>query len=179
MLIRNSREYNDPNYGEHRVANLTELNALPKSPKNAIGTEVYVEAEKNTYTLGTDNNWGTDKDGSELLGKVSIDQTTAHANEIVIKTVGSAITHTDILVGVISTVVLVANASRKYALLVNDSDTTVYIKIGSAASLNSGIRINPNGGSYEMSAIYGNLDTRVINAISSVAGKLLLVTEGE
>lgn len=86
--------------------------------------------------------------------------------------------HTAVTVGAATTAILAANAARKYALIINDSDTVIYLKIGAAAVLNEGIRLNAQGGSYEMSAQYGNLDTRAINAISSVAGKVLLVTEG-
>ena len=88
------------------------------------------------------------------------------------------LTHTVATIGATTGVVLAANANRKYALIVNDSDSTVYIKIGAAAVLNQGIRLNASGGSYEMSAAAGNLDTRAINGISSAAAKLLLVTEG-
>lgn len=88
------------------------------------------------------------------------------------------LTHTAVTIGVASGVALAANANRKYALIINDSDATIYLKIGAAAVLNAGIRLNASGGSYEMSAAYGNLDTRVINAISSAADKVLLVTEG-
>ena len=88
------------------------------------------------------------------------------------------LTHTAVTVGASTSSALAANASRKYALLVNDSDAVIYLKIGAAAVASEGIRINPNGGSYEMAPAYGNLDTRVVNAISSGAGKVLLVTEG-
>lgn len=90
----------------------------------------------------------------------------------------ATLAHTTATIGAASGVALSANANRKYALLVNDSDAVIYLKIGAAAVASEGIRINPNGGSYEMSPAYGNLDTRVINAISSGAGKVLLVTEG-
>ncbi len=90
----------------------------------------------------------------------------------------SSLVHTAVTAGAVSTVALAANASRKYAVLVNDSDKEVYIMVGETAVLNQGIRINPNGGSYEMAAVYRNLDLRVINAISSAADKKLLVTEG-
>ena len=89
------------------------------------------------------------------------------------------LTHTAVTVGAATTATLAANANRKYALIINDSDSTIYpLKIGAAAVLSEGIRLNAGGGSYEMSVGYGNLDTRVINAISSGAGKVLLVTEG-
>lgn len=85
--------------------------------------------------------------------------------------------HTQPAIGASTTAALAANAARKYAFFVNDSDSTIYIKAGAAAVLNQGIRIAA-GGSYEMSALKGNLDTRAINGISSGAAKALLVTEG-
>ena len=54
---------------------------------------------------------------------------------------------------------------------------TIYIKIGSAAVLNQGIRLNSNGGSYEMSKELGNLSTAAINAISTSGSKNIIVTE--
>ena len=84
-----------------------------------------------------------------------------------------------ITVGSESTPVLQANPNRKYALLVNDSDVVIYLRIGDDAHLNRGIRLNANGGSYEMSANIGNLDLRAINAIASSSNKNLLVTEGQ
>lgn len=91
---------------------------------------------------------------------------------------GATITHTAATIGATTGVALAANANRKYALLVNDSDSVIYIKFHAAAVANEGIRLNASGGSYEISAQQGNLDVRAINAISSGAGKVLLVTEG-
>ena len=87
------------------------------------------------------------------------------------------LTHTPIAVTPATTVVLAANAARKYLLLVNDSDTTIYVMFGAAAVLNQGIRINANGGSFclECTAI----STGAINAIQGAAvNKNLLATEG-
>jgi len=50
-----------------------------------------------------------------------------------------------------------ANANRKYLLIVNDSANVVYITLGNAAALHEGIRLNANGGSYEISIPNGNL----------------------
>jgi hypothetical protein len=90
-----------------------------------------------------------------------------------------SMTHSVVNVGIATTLVLAANPSRKYALIINDSDTVIYVKFGTTAILNSGIRLDANGGKYEMSALQGNLFTGEINAISSVDLKKLLVTEGE
>ncbi len=87
--------------------------------------------------------------------------------------------HTWPAIATTSTTALATNASRVYALLINDSDTAMYLKIGVAAVLSQGIRLNANGGSYVMSGAYGNLDNRVINAIHGGLGtKVLLVSEG-
>jgi hypothetical protein len=77
-----------------------------------------------------------------------------------------------------STLALAANRKRAYALFINDSDTVIYLSFGPSAVANSGIRLNANGGSYEME---GNTLWRgVVNAILASAGssKKLLVTEG-
>ena len=88
-------------------------------------------------------------------------------------------THTAVNVTVASGAVLAANANRLYALLVNDSDAVIYIKLGAAAVANQGIRLNASGGSYEMSAMLGNLYTGAINGIhAGVGNKALLMTEG-
>ena len=88
-------------------------------------------------------------------------------------------THTAVNVTTGTGAVLASNANRLYALLVNDSDTTIYIKLGVAAVANQGIRLNANGGNYEMSAMLGNLYTGAINGIHGGTGnKALLMTEG-
>ena len=87
-------------------------------------------------------------------------------------------THSQPTIGATTTVALAANAARLYALLVNDSNEDVYIKLGAAAVLNQGIRLNAGGGSYELNRRVGNLHTGAINAICASGGKVLLVTEG-
>jgi hypothetical protein len=82
---------------------------------------------------------------------------------------------TNATVGVASGAVLAANASRKGAIIVNDSNRVIYLGIGAAAVVGSGIRLNANGGSYEISAL--NLSTQVINGIASVAGNNVTVHE--
>ena len=86
--------------------------------------------------------------------------------------------HTVVTAAVASTLALAANANRKYAIFVNDSDETLYLGLGAAAVLNKGIRLNASGGSYEMSALGGNLYAGAVYAISTSGGKLLLVTQG-
>ena len=97
--------------------------------------------------------------------------------EIVNATNQNTSAHTTSVIGSSTTLALAVNTARKSALIINDSDETIYIKIGVNAVLNEGIRLNANGGAYEMSFKYGNLDTRAINAISSSGSKTVLITE--
>ncbi len=86
--------------------------------------------------------------------------------------------HTAVTAAVTTTAVLAANTDRLYALVINDSDEVIYIKLGASAVLNQGIRLNASGGNYEMSMKLGNLYTGAINGISTSGGKVVLVTEG-
>ena len=86
--------------------------------------------------------------------------------------------HTTASMTTATAAVLALNTAREYALIVNDGSATVYIKVGAAAVANEGIRINANGGSYEMSRALGNLSTVAINGITATGAAVLLVTEG-
>jgi hypothetical protein len=86
--------------------------------------------------------------------------------------------HTVVNADVASVLALPKNEVRRYAAFINDSDTTVYLSFGTPAILNKGIRLNANGGTYEMFSGRGNLYKGDIYVISSVTGKNLLVTEG-
>ena len=68
-----------------------------------------------------------------------------------------------------------ANPTRRYLLLVNDSDNAIYISLGKEAVINHGIRLNSAGGSYEINST--NLWLGNISAVSSVASKILTVVE--
>jgi len=76
-----------------------------------------------------------------------------------------------------SAIILASNTKRKYALLVNDSDTIIYLGIGATAVVNRGIRLNSSGGSYEITSI--NLTKKAIYGIHGGAGnKRLTIIEG-
>lgn len=53
-------------------------------------------------------------------------------------------------VGTTSTLVLSANPRRIYAAFVNDGTDIVYLALGNTAVVNRGIRLNPSGGSFEI-----------------------------
>lgn len=89
------------------------------------------------------------------------------------------ITHTAVNVNG-DTAILPANANRRYLLLVNDSDTVIYLRLQTgAAAVNRGIRLNASGGSYEMGGATG-IYTGAIRANhgGGAVNKVLLVSEG-
>ena len=57
---------------------------------------------------------------------------------------------TGVLVAGVSTLVLAANQNRADADFVNDGAEVIYLARGNAAVVNTGIRLNPNGGSYHI-----------------------------
>ena len=88
----------------------------------------------------------------------------------------NSVTDTKVAVQDTTTVVLAANPARKDAVIVNDSNQAIYLARGNDAVLNEGIRLNANGGSYEINR--DNLFLGAINAIATDAGKNLTVSEG-
>jgi len=77
-----------------------------------------------------------------------------------------------------STTILSTNNDRRYALIVNDSDTTIYLALGGAAVLNQGIQLNANGGSYEIN--WTNLFRGQICGIHGGSGnKVVTKMEGD
>lgn len=87
--------------------------------------------------------------------------------------------HTTYSVTTASGLALDAEPKRRYALFVNDSDATIYLSLGGVAAANTGIRLNANGGSYEMSDELGNPYVGDVTAIhGSTGSKVLLITEG-
>jgi len=69
-----------------------------------------------------------------------------------------------------STQILAANASRKVAIITNDSDTVVYLAIGVAAQANKGIRLNANGGTIVISQTGDIFSTEAVYGILATAG---------
>lgn len=98
--------------------------------------------------------------GELLVGAIIADSTTALAA----KTVGNTTTE-----------ILAAVTNRVSATFVNDSDETIYLAVGVDAVMNQGIRLNANGGSYEIN--FTNMDTRAVDAICASGGKNLCVHE--
>lgn len=72
-----------------------------------------------------------------------------------------------------SILLIATSTAFEYALVINDSDTIVYMDFKSDPQLNEGIRLNANGGSYEIKA--ENLFQSLLRATSSASGKNILV----
>ncbi|MHB9134742.1 MAG: hypothetical protein ACYDBB_27040 [Armatimonadota bacterium] len=106
--------------------------------------------------------------------------TVAKANGRLTQVGYAAVTQAAVEVGATSTSVAAANADRKYLLLVNDSDTDIYVNLtGGAAALHAGVLLKPGGGFYEMTLGSGNVSTTAVRAIhEGVGAKVVLVTEG-
>lgn len=85
-------------------------------------------------------------------------------------------TNKAVSVGTGSTKILGKNEKRGYVTVVNDSDTVIYLAFGEEATLNSGIRLNPLGGSLEIGGGGDNYFDEVY-AICATGGKVLVVTE--
>lgn len=73
-------------------------------------------------------------------------------------------TNSNVSVSTTTTPVLSANTARQYILFTNDSANTIYLSLSGTATSSKGIRLNANGGTYEI-----NQDHLYIGAISAVA----------
>ena len=77
-----------------------------------------------------------------------------------------------------STVIKASNSDRLHLVIVNDSDVVIYLGVGDGAVLNQGIRLNANGGAYEIN--WSNLYTGGIWGIHGGTGnKVVTVFEGD
>tara|TARA_Y100000296_G_C5078000_1_gene208372 strand:- start:78 stop:419 length:342 start_codon:yes stop_codon:yes gene_type:complete len=86
--------------------------------------------------------------------------------------------HASVTIGSTTTVVSAAKPSRNYLLMVNDSTEDMFVNINGAAAVDAeGIRINANGGSFEMSQKNGNLTAMGVQAITASGSMVMLVTE--
>ncbi len=74
-----------------------------------------------------------------------------------------------------STSVMSSNSNRVAATFVNDSNETIYLALGSTATMNQGIRLSANGGTFRIDQT--NLYTGAVSAICAGGGKNLCTTE--
>lgn len=78
-----------------------------------------------------------------------------------------------VTVGTTSTTVRAANPARKFLFLCNDGTETIYVSLGSAAVMNTGIRLNAGGGSTIINEQY----TGVVSAICASGSMNLTFSE--
>lgn len=90
--------------------------------------------------------------------------------------VATAMVNTKTDVGATSTLVLSANAARRFLFLVNDSDEAIYVSLGSPAVLNEGILLTAGGGALTLDI--ASMWLGAIYAISPSGSKNLTVSEG-
>lgn len=84
-------------------------------------------------------------------------------------------TNFEVTIGSVSTEIKAANESRKLLALVNNSDVNIFISLGSAAVMNSGIRLNANGGNIVLaSPVYMG----AVFGITAAGGKSIVGVEG-
>lgn len=82
---------------------------------------------------------------------------------------------TNALAGTAPSVIVAANAARKGLVLTNISSSTVYIGINNTSTLNAGIVLLPNGGSFSMDDyVYS---TEGISAVANSAGNVVAIQE--
>ena len=85
----------------------------------------------------------------------------------------NATTPTSIAVGTTSGTAIVENINRVGLVLVNTSANTMFLAFGTAATLNAGIVLTPNGGSWSMDEYaYSN---QQVNAVSFATGSNLAI----
>ena len=75
-----------------------------------------------------------------------------------------------------STVVLAAKSDRKYAQIVNNSDSYVWLAFGEAAANDKGIPLVPKGGSFEIN--WYNLWVGSVTASAALDNKTVTTVEG-
>lgn len=80
-----------------------------------------------------------------------------------------------VTIGSSSTAALAANGGRIGGTIVNDSDEIMYIAFGEAAVMNSGIRLNADGGNYSFPQ--DQIYTGAVNAICTSGSKNLSYIE--
>lgn len=88
----------------------------------------------------------------------------------------NSVLNSGVSVGNTSTLVLAANSSRRYLFLVNDSNESIYVSLGSAAVLNEGVLLTSGGGALTLDTT--SMYHGAIYAICASGGMNLTICEG-
>ena len=87
---------------------------------------------------------------------------------------GNATTDTDVSVLVTDTVLLAANTSRRFLMIVNTGASHIRVRFGQASTTTTGIQIRGSGGALVLDRI---VPTGAVNAIGETATTAVSVTE--
>jgi len=147
-----------------------------------FGTEI-TDFPTHYFTITIYNNHASEN--VRLTGNIRLSQAISTKNVLLdgqpidVSTQGFEITlgtNTAVTASIASTQLLAANADRKYAAFINDGTAVTYLKIGAAAVLSEGIRLNAGGGSFEITA--DNLLMGAVYGISTTSSNICVI-EGE
>lgn len=101
-----------------------------------------------------------DADGNLLIAGSTSDMDGQTPNSVNVTAVGA--------------IIVAANADRVALVIVNDSDTVVYVALGENVPVNTGIRLNSNGGLLVLSKYGALFTTEAIWAVHGGAGNKVL-----
>jgi|TARA_Y100000310_G_scaffold342905_1_gene448170 hypothetical protein len=155
-LIESLKDYTE--YDEWKVKingkQMEELvKAMGKTMISASGTGIIKDGQGNPFTT---------TNPLPIVGDIEITQ----------EKESSANSNTKVSVGNTSTTIIALNASRRFVLIVNDSDEDIYLNLSGTAVINEGIRINANGGNY-----YEDIYTGIITGICASGSKNVTIVE--
>lgn len=108
-------------------------------------------------------------------GDAVVFQTDELGSQYVMSPVATSVSIYSVTVSSSSTQALSSSSNRVSAVFTNDSNQVIYLSLDGTAAMNAGIRLNPNGGSYEINAT--NMFRGYVYAICASGGANLCVIE--
>jgi len=136
-----------------------------------------VSISTGTVNIGNSINVSNIENGTVSISNASVGISGTVTVENI--TIASAPAHTTYAVTSVSTTISSTSATRKFLIITNNTDTDVWVSLGTVSAVNKGICLFNYGSAYEMSAGYGNLFTGDITAIiSGTVSKTIQVIEG-
>lgn len=89
----------------------------------------------------------------------------------------STATNASSTVATTSRVIVNANVARQYLAIVNDGDQDVYLNFRATSTAGTGIRLNANGGAYEMDITSSNVYVGPVSAVTSTSTSAVTIIE--
>lgn len=139
----------------------------------SVGGRTTVSINRDSTGNGIVIPYGTYATGTVAVGETVPSRVDENGNLVFTGNKLSTLTSASSTVNSTSGLVMATSTTRQYLILVNDSDSIIYLSLNSPAVLGKGIRLNANGGSYEINSL--NLITDAIYAISSANDKNLTI----